>query len=447
MTTRYSLLATRYLLAVLDIKFIRQNPDSVKKATKDKGVDVDVDALLALDEKRRKMLQELEQLRAEQNKASKSVGKVPDNIEALRKLKEDIKAIETDVRVSDEKFRELMYAVPNIPWEDVPIGTSENDNVVARTWGEPPQFDFEPKDHVALGEALGIIDIERASKVAGTRFGYLKGAAALFQFALIQHVLSILTSEKEMAKIAKGVRKDISPKPFIPVIPPVMIRPDVYEKTARLSPQDKDERYYLQQDNMYLIGSAEHTLCSMFADEVLSEADLPMRFVGYSTSFRREAGSYGKDTKGILRVHQFDKLEMESFSVKEDSFSEHLLFVAIQERLMQTLEIPYQVIQKCTADIGNPNARGIDLNSWMPGQNQYRETHTADMMTDYQARRLNTRVRRKDGTVEFAYTNDATAFAIGRTLIAIMENYQTMGGTIRIPKVLQPYMNGLKEIK
>ncbi|MBU3942843.1 serine--tRNA ligase, partial [Patescibacteria group bacterium] len=321
----------------------------------------------------------------------------------------------------EEEIKDLLYKIPNILAQDVPAGKDESENVVIKQVGKVPTFNFEIKDHVELGEALGIIDLKTAAQVSGARFVYLKGKLALLQLALINHTFDILTK-----------------KGFIPVVPPVMIKPEVYEKMARLSEADKDERYYFPQDDLYLIGSAEHTLGPLHMNEILNEKDLPLRYAGYSTAFRREAGSYGKDTKGILRVHQFDKIEMESFTVKEDSLKEQDFIVSIQEELIKSLKIPYQVVMICTGDMGSPDARQIDIECWMPGQNKYRETHTSDLMTDYQARRLNTRVRRKEGT-EFVHMNDATAFAIGRTLIAIMENYQQKDGSIKIPEVLQKY--------
>ena len=221
-----------------------------------------------------------------------------------------------------------------------------------------------------------------------------------------------------------------------------MIRTELYDAMDRLEP--RDDRYKLEGDDLWLQGSAEHVLGSMHADEIFDEKQLPLRYVGYATSFRREAGTYGKDMEGILRMHQFDKLEMESFTTGEDGLDEHLLFVAIQEYLLASLELPYQVIQKCTADIGKPNARGIDMEAWLPGQEKYRETHTADYMTDYQARRLKTRVRRENGDLELIHTNDATAFALGRAMIAIIENGQDEQGNVRIPVVLQPYLGGRK---
>lgn len=256
--------------------------------------------------------------------------------------------------------------------------------------------------------------------------------------------MSTLTDEKTLKKIIKDAKLDISSKPFIPVVPPVFIKPEVFQKMGRLEP--KEERYYIPSDDLYLIGSAEHTLGSMHMDETLSEDSLPLRYIGFSTAFRREAGSYGKDTKGILRVHQFDKLEMESFASTADALKEQDLFVAIQEYLLQQLNLPYQVMAICTGDMGGPDYRQIDIETWMPGQDKYRETHTADYMTDFQSRRLNIKIKQGENA-ELAYMNDATAIAVGRTIIAIMENYQQEDGSIEIPKVLKPYMGGMKIIK
>jgi len=235
----------------------------------------------------------------------------------------------------------------------------------------------------------------------------------------------------------------VSTKAFTPILPPLMIRTELYDAMDRLEP--RDDRYKLEDDDLWLQGSAEHVMGSMHAQEIIEEVNLPIRYIGYATSFRREAGTYGKDMEGILRMHQFDKLEMESFTTRENGLSEHLFMVAIQEYLLKSLGIPYQVIQKCTADIGKPNARGIDMEAWLPGQNQYRETHTADYMTDYQARRLQTRVRRTTGELELVHTNDATAFALGRAMIAIIENYQNEDATVRVPEALRGYL-GNKEV-
>ncbi len=432
---------------MLDIKFIRNNQDKVREAIKNKKVDLDLDKLLATDERRRHLLSESESLKAEQNRRSKGP-QSPVDLEELKALKEKKKLIENELACVEEDFDKLMSRVPNIPSEDTPVGPDESGNKVLRQWGKPKEFDFKPKEHWEIGEALGLIDNERASKVSGARFTYLKRGLALMQLALIQYAMSVFTDEKLVKKIIKNNNLNLKPAPFVPVIPPVLIRPDSMQRMARLEP--KEERYYIPADDLYLVGSAEHTLGAMHMDETFDEKDLPVRYIGYSTAFRREAGSYGKDMKGILRVHQFDKLEMESFCLPEDSTREQDLFVAMQEHIVQSLNIPYQIVAICTGDMGGPDARQIDLEMWMPGQNRYRETHTADLMTDYQARRLGTKVKRNPpagGGSEFVHMNDATALAIGRTIIAITENYQTKKGTIDVPRVLRRFMRGVKEIK
>lgn len=426
---------------MLDIKFIRQNPDVVKDAVKKKRLDFDVDKLLAVDERRRHVMQEFEQLKAEQNKKS-SEKPEPIQIDKLKAIKEKIKVLRDELDLVEKEFNELLLKVPNIPSDDTPVGSDESGNKVLRQIGKLPKFDFQPKEHWELGHALNIIDVERAAKVSGARFAYLKGGLVLMEFALMQYGLSVLTDQKTLKNIIKKAKLDISDTPFIPILPPVFIKPDVFQKMGRLEP--KEERYYIPSDNLYLIGSAEHTLGSMHMDEVLSLDKLPLRYVGFSTAFRREAGSYGKDMKGILRLHQFDKLEMESFTLPEDSYKEQDFIVAIQEYMMQELELPYQVVAICAGDMGVPDARQIDIETWLPGQNKYRETHTADLMADYQSRRLSIKFKRDDKS-EFVHMNDATAFA-GRTLIAIIENYQQKDGSIKIPKVLQKYC-GFNEIK
>ncbi len=423
---------------MIDVKLLRENPEKVKKGIAAKKSDPKlVDKFLASDGEWRELVQKMEKLRAEQKKISGQR-----DVEAGKKNKELIREIEAQI-TEVEKAREAAHLkIPNLPSEDTPIGVSEKDNKVLRKIGEPSKLDFEPRDHVTLGEALGIINTESAGKISGTRFAYLMGDAVKLEFALVQFALETLTNPETIQKIADSVRPGHNARPFIPVVPPVMIKPEIFQKMGRLDP--KEERYYIPTDDVYLVGSAEHTLGPLHMDETVSEAALPIRYIGFSTSFRREAGSYGKDTKGILRLHQFDKLELESFSVPEFSVDEQNFFVAIQEYLMTSLAIPYRVVSICTGDMGGPDARQIDIEAWMPGQNEYRETHTADLMTDYQSRRLGTRVKRKNGEVEFIHMNDATAFAIGRTIIAIMENYQTKEGKIKVPKALQKYVG--KEI-
>jgi seryl-tRNA synthetase len=423
---------------MLDIKYIRENAEKIKENSKNRGITVDVDRLLDLDTLRRDHIKRVDELRAQRNQGSK--GKPAEHeISQMRKVGDEIKQLEFDLAKIETELNELTLKIPNITLDDVPIGKDESENKILKKWGNPTKFDFDAKDHMALGETLGIIDMDRAAKVAGARFGYKKGAAALLDIALIQFVMETLTSPDIIEKITRSVDPNLSIKPFIPVLPPVMIKPDVYARTGRLTPEDADEKYKIAQDELYLIGSAEHTIVAMHMDEILDEKELPLRYIGFSTCFRREAGSYGKDTKGMLRVHQFDKLEMETFSMPETSLLEHKFLVAIQEYLVQQLELPYQVVINCTGDMGKPNARQIDIETWMPGQNKYRETHSADYMTDYQARGLNIKFKSLRGDAYFVHTNDATAIAMSRIPIAIVENNQQSDGSILIPKVLQKY--------
>ena len=422
---------------MLDINFIRENKELVKKGVADKQFDPSiVDKVLALDEKRRKLILEIEGLRARRNKIAdqKKVS------EEGKKIKEELKDKEPEYEKIGAEYKRLLYKIPNIVSSDTPIGKDESENKVVRRWGEPTEFDFKPRNHVEIGKILGIIDTETASKVAGARFNYLKGDAVLLENALYQFAMSILLDERKLREIADRIEVKYSANPFIPVLPPLLINPDVYEKMARLSPETEIERYAITRDEQYLIGSAEHTLGPMHMNQTLEAKNLPLRYFAFTPAFRREAGSYGKDVKGILRQHQFDKLEMESFTTPEDGLKEQDFFVAIQEHLMQSLEIPYQVVAICTGDMGGPDFRQIDIESWMPGQNKYRETHTSDYMTDYQSRRLGTRVRLNSGEVVYAHMNDATAFAMGRTIIAILENFQTKDGSVKIPEVLQKWM-------
>lgn len=426
---------------MLDINFIRENTQKVKKQIATKNYDAKIiDELLSLDVKRRDLIAKIDELRAQRNEAAKDK-----NIEKGKKVKEELQEKEPKLQTLNEKYKEVLWKIPNLISEDTPIGKDESENKVIRNWGKPRKFDFKIKDHIEIGKDLKIIDTETAAKVSGARFNYLKGDLVLLQNALYQFALSILTDEEKLSKIAEKVGKGYSAKPFIPVVPPLFINPDVYRRMARLSDETEIERYKIERDNQYLIGSAEHTLGPIHIDETLNEKDLPLRYFALTPAFRREAGSYGKDTKGILRQHQFDKLEMESFSTPENGIKEQNFFVAIQEHLMQELELPYQVVAICTGDMGGPDYRQIDIETWIPSQEKYRETHTSDYMTDYQSRRLNTRVKVKNGT-EFVHMNDATAFAMGRTLIAILENNQNEDGSITIPKVLQRWMGKEKII-
>lgn len=427
---------------MLDIQFIRDNPELVQEKSKQKGYNVDVSVLLKADDERRNMLGQVEALRQERNQNADALkGGKPDaaQIQAGKRIKTELVEAENRLAEADERFIMALKAVPNVPLDYVPVGTTEDENQVAKTVGEPPKFDFTPKHDYELGAANDLIDKERAAKIAGARFAYLKGGLVRLQFVIVQFVMQTLGDEAFIKKIVEENGLNVSTKPFTPVIPPAMLRTEPYAASSRLDAAEIT--YKLADDDLWLNASAEHTLCTMYWNEILPEAMLPVRYLGYSTSFRREAGSYGKDVEGIFRLHQFDKLEMESITTPETGLDEHKLHIAIQEYLVQQLGLPYQLLQKCTADIGKPNAAGVDINAWFPGQNAYRETHTADYMTDYQTRDLKIRMRRtQDGKVELAHTADATAFAMSRTLKALMENYQTADGNIRIPEVLRPYM-------
>lgn len=428
---------------MLDIRFIRENAEIVQINARNKGYDVDITTLIRLDNERRELQTQVDGLRAKRNDIVSQTkgGRPTDELIAEGKaVKDQLVGLELRFKNADLSFMNLLKKVPNMALNDVPVGASEYENVVTKTVGDITKFDFKPRNHAEIAAEHGWIDKERAAKVTGSRFAYVQGDLVKLQLAIVQFVINTLSDESKIAEIAKNAGLDVSAKPLVPILPPLMIRTDMYDAMDRLEP--RDERYKIEGDDLWIQGSAEHVLGSMHADEIFDESQLPLRYLGYATSFRREAGTYGKDMEGIFRMHQFDKLEMESFTTSDDGLNEHLLFVAIQEYLLTQLGLPYRVLTKCTFDIGKPNARGVDMEVWLPGQDKYRETHTADYMTDYQSRRLSTRVRRESGKLELIHTNDATAFALGRIMIAIIENGQTADGKVNIPTVLQPYLAG-----
>lgn len=432
---------------MLDIRYIREHADKVQENARNKGYEVNIEELLRVDSRRRELQGRADELREKRNEISSRMkgGRPSDELIAKGKaIKEQLGGVEIELKQADEQFTDMLKKVPNIALDDVPVGLSEDENVVAKKVGEPTQVDFIVKNHAELAEAKGWLDKEHAAKVTGSRFAYLKGDLVKLQFALIQFVMDKLSDQTFIDEVIAENNLDVSNKPFLPILPPLMLRTELYDAMDRLEP--RDDRYKIEDEELWLQGSAEHVLGSMHADEIFNEDDLPVRYIGYATSFRREAGTYGKDMEGMFRMHQFDKLEMESLTTPEAGLGEHLFLIAVQEKLMQLLGIPYQVLMKCTADIGKPNARGVDIEAWLPGQNKYRETHTADYMTDYQARRLKTRVRKTDGTVELIHTNDATALPLSRGPIAILENYQQADGSVVIPEVLRPYIGGREVI-
>ncbi len=431
---------------MLDIQFIRDNPDLVEEKSKQKGYTLNIKQLLNLDIERRKLLTEAEELRQKRNElagATKGSKPTETDIAEGKKLREALSKIDEKLATVEIEYLKQLKEVPNMPLDSVPVGATEDENVVSKTVGEKTKFDFEPQNHWEIAEAKGWIDKERATKIAGARFVYTKGNLVRLEFALWQYGMDVLGDEKILQQIITDNNLTVSAKPFEPILPPAVAKKAVFEATGRLNKEE--QTYKIEDEDLWLNASAEHTISPMYMNEILPEDDLPVRYVGYTTAFRREAGTYGKDTEGIFRLHQFNKLEMESFAKPEDSLQEHLFMVAIQEYLMQQLNLPYQVLEKCTADIGRPNAKGVDIEAWLPGQNAYRETHTADHITDYQARAMKTRLRRKDGTVELLHTVDGTAFS-QRPLIAIIENHQTKDGDVKVPKVLQPYMGGKQTI-
>lgn len=431
---------------MLDIQFIRDNPELVAEKAKQKGYDIDVTQLLGFDSERRELLQQVEELRRERNEIAASLkGQRPSDEQVAkgRAVKEKLADLEPKLESIELEFTTLLKTVPNMPLDEVPVGDSEDQNVEIRVWGDKPQFDFEPKNHAEIAEAKGWLDMARATKIAGSRFVYTMGDLVRLEFALWQFGMDTLSNQDVLQQIINDKGLKVSPKPFTPILPPAVAKQAVFEATGRLNKQE--QTYKIEDEDLWLNASAEHTISPIYLDEILDESMLPIRYVGYTTAFRREAGTYGKDTEGIFRLHQFNKLEMECFTTADTSYDEHLFLVAIQEYLMQQLGLPYHVLEKCTADIGRPNAKGVDIEVWLPSQQTYRETHTADYITDYQARAMKTRVRRADGTVELAHTNDATAFS-ERPLIGIIENFQTAKGNVVVPEVLRPYMGGKQEI-
>ncbi|NDI08309.1 MAG: serine--tRNA ligase [Actinobacteria bacterium] len=414
---------------MIDIKFIRENPDAVRASQKGRGEDTSiVDQLLALDETRRAAITEFETLRAEQNTLSKSVGAAKGDEKAA--LLENSKELANKVKIADAKRAEIeaqanaiAMQLSNILDPDAPIG-GEADFVVIEHVGTPRDFakdGFEPKDHVELGKLLGAIDTERGAKVAGSRSYYLTGIGALLEFALVNYAISSATKAG-----------------FVPVIPPVLVNPAAMEGTGFLG-QAAENVYHLERDEVYLVGTSEVPLAAMHMDEILPAEKLPLRYAGYSTCFRREAGTYGKDTRGIIRVHQFDKVEMFSFCKPEEAKEEHKRLLQWEKELLNAMEIPYRVIDVASGDLGSSANRKFDIEAWIPTQGTYREVTSTSNCTEFQARRLNIRYKDNDGTKAIATLN-GTLVAIPRMIVAILENHQNADGSVNVPKALQPFL-------
>jgi seryl-tRNA synthetase len=417
---------------LIDLRLLRENPDVVKAAYDRRGGVEGLDQVVELDKRHRELLSQVEQLRAEHNKASKAIGIAapedrPAAIAGAKELADRIKSVEPELEAAAAELDKAASYLPNLPHESVPDGLSEDENVVEREHGEHPEFDFEPLDHVALGERLGIFDSERGAKTSGSRFVYLTGQGVLLELALVRFAVDFL--------LGRG---------FKPVVTPVLVRENAMYGTGFL-PAEEHEFYKVERDELFLVGTSEVALASMHSDEILPESDLPVRYAGFSSCFRREAGTYGKETKGLIRVHQFDKVEQFSYTHPEDSWDELAAIRTNQEKILQALEIPYRVLVMCTGDLGSSAAKKVDNEAWLPGAGRYLELTSATNATDYQARRLGIRFR-TGGGAQLVHTLNGTACAVGRTIVALLENHQQDDGSVTIPEALRPY-TGFDELK
>lgn len=426
---------------MLDIKFIRENPDAVREAMRRRGESVPLDELLELDARRRALVTEVERLKAQRNDASEQVarlkrtGENPEEaarlIETMRAVSDKIKAMDEEVRDVDLRLTELMLAIPNIPHESVPYGESEDDNVEVRRWGRPRDFDFEPRAHWDIGTRLGILDFERAAKVAGSRFVFYRGAGARLERALISFMIDVHTQEHG----------------YTEVWPPYLANEAAMTATGQL-PKFAEDMFRVEGTNYYLIPTAEVPVTNLHRDEILSADDLPIYYVAYSGCFRAEAGAHGRDTRGLIRQHQFDKVELVKFVKPESSYDELEKLVADAESILQKLELPYRVVKMCTADVGFTAAKKYDPEVWMPSYGRYVEISSCSNFEAFQARRANIRYRPSPkARPEFVHTLNGSGLAVGRTLAAILENYQNEDGTVTVPEVLRPYMGGLERIE
>jgi seryl-tRNA synthetase len=416
---------------MLDIKLIRENPDLIAQKSKEKNVEIDINKLLEIDAKKRELDQEVQGLREKRNAHASGIQGKPteDQIKIGSEIKNELDNKEEELDKLTEELNKLLLKIPNPTKNDVKVGKDENENEVLKTVGEPTKFDFKIRDHIELGETLDIIDVKTAAKISGARFYYLKNEGALLEFALKQFAFEKL--------MEKG---------FSPIIPPVLVNKQIMTDLGYTQMGEEENIFSLDKDGLYLVGTSEQSIVPIYKDEVLKKEDLPKRYAGFSTCFRREAGSYGKDTKGIIRVHQFDKVEMVSFVEEGKDDEEHEFMLKIEEELFGALNIPYQVVRICSGDLGFNAARKYDIEAWFPSQEKYREVTSTSTVTDFQSRRLN--MRYQDGD-ERKYLNvlNGTAFSMARPIVAILENYQQEDGSVIIPEVLRKYMGGIEKIE
>ncbi|MFH0803741.1 MAG: serine--tRNA ligase [Candidatus Tagabacteria bacterium] len=414
---------------MLDIKFIRENPDLIKEAARKKHISFDVEELLKIDDERKNILREVEDFRAKQNSASDTIAQIKDELEKekaiseMRKVKGDLLEKEDELKKINERWDALMLEVPNVPDPSVPEGNSDAENQEIRKWGEILEFGFEPKSHIELMEKLNLIDLERGAKVAGFRGYFLKGDAALLSIAIWQLAFEIWTK-----------------KDFTPLVAPSLVREENFLGTGWL-PQGKEE-VYKTQDDLYLTGTAEVSVMGFHQNEILDEKELPKKYIAFSPCFRREAGSYGKDTKGIFRLHEFAKMEQVILckADHEESVKWHEEITKNSEEIMQALGIPYRVVVNCGGDLKLANVKTYDIEAWIPSEKRYRETHSSSYFHDFQTRRLNIRYRDSEGKIRFCHSLNNTAIATPRILISLLENYQQKDGSIKVPEALQKYL-------
>jgi len=414
---------------MLDLKAIRSDPERIKAALARRGAAEQVDELLALDARRRELLPEVENAQAERKTLSKQIGEkkqagedAEELMATVQSLKQRIESGKEELEGVEAKLDELALTLPNVPDPDAPEGMTEEDAVVIREVGEPTEFDFEPRDHLEIGTELGLIEMEKAAELSGSRFAYLKGDLVLLELALVRFAIELVRGEGHE-----------------PVVPPVLVREEALEGTG-MFPGDRDQIYEIPKDELFLTGTSEVALAGLHADEILDADALPLRYCAFSTCFRREAGAAGRDTRGIFRVHQFDKVEMFSFVEPSASKDEHERLLAIEERILGELEIPYRVVNVAVGDLGAPAAKKYDCEAWIPSQGRFRELTSCSNTTDYQARRLGARYRPEEGaSPQSVHTLNGTACAVGRTIIALIENRQESDGSFTLPKTLHRY--------
>ena len=424
---------------LLDIRLIRDEPNKFKELLGRRNVSADkIDKILEFDEKAREIKTKLNSMRAERNsiskevakyKAAKNEGGVAKILKRGKELANEIKIEETKLSEIQKDIKDMLLDIPNLPYEKVPIGKDETENVEIRKWGEPRKFDFEPKAHWDLGPQRGLLDFEKASKLSGSRFTILYKDAAQMERALVSFMLDLHTSKHG----------------YTEVMPPHLVTRQTMINTGKL-PKFEEESYSTTIDDLFLIPTAEVPLSVMHTGEILKEKDLPFKYVAYTPCYRREAGSYGKDVRGMIRQHQFDKVELVMYTTPEKSYDALESLTNEAEEVLQYLELPYRVIELCTGDLGFVASRTYDIEVWLPSYNGYKEISSCSNVTDYQARRANIRYRKSDNTLDFVHTLNGSGLAVGRTLVAIFENYQKRNGKIEVPKVLRPYMGGKEEI-